>query len=114
MEVKCLASHFLGLIGRRINQDWQQKYHHEIYMLETFVEDKRFLGTCCKAANWVYLGKTLGRGRNDVKQEYKLPIKSIWVYTLSGNFREKSRNFALPAIPGVTGVPGASGVSVIR
>jgi len=89
VKVKCLASHILGLIGRRINQDWQKKYRHEIYMLETFVEDKRFMGTSYKAANWMYLGKTQGRGRNDVKQEYKLPIKSIWVYALSKNFREK-------------------------
>ena len=92
VKVKCLASHILGLISRRISEDWQKKYNHEIYMLETFVEDNRFLGTSYKASNWLYLGKTLGRGRNDVKNEYKLPIKSIWVYVLVGNvrnFREK-------------------------
>lgn len=92
VKVKCLASHILGLISRRISNDWKQKYNHVLGMLETFVEDNRFLGTCYKASNWIYLGKTRGRGRNDVKNEYKLPIKSIWVYVLVGNvgnFREK-------------------------
>ena len=95
IKVKCIASHILGLISRRISGDWQKKYNHEIYMLETFVEDNRFLGTSYKASNWVYLGKTLGRGRNDIKKEYRLPIKSIWVYVLVGNMRNLREKFCI-------------------
>lgn len=89
VNVLHLASHMLGKICRRINQDWVRKYNHPIYLLETFVEKTRFMGTCYKAANWIYVGDTKGRGKLDVKKQYLLPIKSIWVYPLTVKFREK-------------------------
>lgn len=89
VSVKHLASHILGKIARRINQDWLKKYNHPIYLLETFVEKDRFAGICYKAANWIYVGQTQGRGKLDVNKQYLLPVKDIWVYPLDVSFREK-------------------------
>jgi len=89
IEVKYLASHILGLISRRISGDWEKKYNHPLYMLETFVEDNRFKGTCYKAANWKYLGKTKGRGRYDRYTQCNLAIKSVLVQPLDSQFRRK-------------------------
>jgi len=83
-----LASHILGKLCRRVNNDWQKKYNHPIYLLETFVQKDRFLGTCYKAANWTHVGQTQGRGKLDIKNQYQLPIKDIWLYPLDMSFRE--------------------------
>ena len=63
VQVPHLASHVLGLIARRIRADWQAKYGHPVYALETFVDRSRFKGTCYRAANWLRLGCTQGRTR---------------------------------------------------
>src|SRR6202451_1583683 len=63
VKVKHLASHILGCMAARISADWQRIYGHPIYFLETFVDPERFRGTCYRAANWVVLGKTTGRGK---------------------------------------------------
>ncbi len=89
VNVPHLASHILGKICRRVNRDWQEKYKHPVYLLETFVQKDRFKGTCYKAANWIYLGQTQGRGKLDVNKEYLLPVKDIWVYPLYVSFRGK-------------------------
>lgn len=86
---KNLASRVLSLAARQIAADWQQRYSYQPYLLETFVQKDRFSGTCYKAANWIYVGDTKGRGKLDVKNEYKLPVKSVWVYPLCRNFRKK-------------------------
>ena len=83
-----LASYLLGLISRRISKDWTDKYNHPVYLLETFVQKERFKGTCYKAANWVYLGDTKGRGRNDRNHEQKKAIKEIYVYPLKRDFKK--------------------------
>jgi len=87
--VRCdhLASHILGLICRRISCDWKVKYGHGLYMLETFVEQKRFRGSAYKAANWLKVGETAGRGRNSTTMQAILPIKDVYVYPLTKNFR---------------------------
>ncbi len=74
VKVPHLASHILGQVARRIGQDWVKKYGHPIYLLETFVEKQRFAGTCYKAANWVCVGQTTGRSRND--RYFKLKNKA--------------------------------------
>lgn len=89
VKVPHLASHILGRLCRRVNSDWQDKYNHAIYLVETFVEKGRFHGTCYKAANWIHVGQTQGRGKLDVKMQCKLPIKDIWLYPLEVSFREK-------------------------
>jgi hypothetical protein len=89
VKVPHLASHLLGLMARRIPQDWQEIYHHEVVWLETFVDPERgFLGTCYKAANWTYLGQTTGRGKNDQSGRPNRSLKDVLGYPLKRNFRE--------------------------
>lgn len=92
IRVSHLASHILGKVSRRLSNDWQKKYHHPIYLLETFVEKDRFNGTCYKAANWLYVGDTQGRGKLDVNKEYPVAVKSIWLYPLDSLYRKKLCN----------------------
>lgn len=92
IRVPYLASHILGQISRRISRDWENRYGHELYCLETFVECGRFLGTCYKAANWQLVGRTKGRGRNDIRRTAVLPQKDIYLYPLDGEFRRKLTN----------------------
>jgi hypothetical protein len=89
VKVPHLASHILSIISRRISADWEIKYGHPIYMLETFVERDRFVGTCYKAANWIRVGETTGRGRDSVTQKPVLPIKDVYIYPLKKKYREK-------------------------
>lgn len=89
VKIPHLASHILGKIARRINEDWIKKYGHSVYLLETFVDRSRFKGTCYKAANWIYTGKTKGRTRNDRYRTIQASIKDIYVYPLHENFRNK-------------------------
>ena len=88
VKVEHLASHILSLVCRQISKDWIIKYGHPLYALETFVECERFQGTCYKAANWLHVGKTTGRGRDSKSAEAVLPIKDIFVYPLCKHFRE--------------------------
>jgi hypothetical protein len=83
VKIPHLASHLLGLITRRIKRDWQAKYGHDLFLLETFVETDRFQGTCYKAANWRYAGLTKGRGRNDRSNRMHLPVKAVYLYPLA-------------------------------
>ena len=83
-----LASHILGQVARRISSDWMVRYNHPIYLLETFVELERFRGACYQAANWIYVGQTKGRSRNDRYATLKVPIKDIYLYPLTKRFRE--------------------------
>ena len=86
---KNLGSKILSMAARKVASDWQSRYNYQPWLLETFVEKKRFCGTCYKAANWICVGDTKGRGKLDVKNEYKLPVKSVWLYPLCTNFRQK-------------------------
>jgi hypothetical protein len=89
VKISCLASHILGLVSGRISFDWQRRYSHPLYMLETFVEKDRFKGTCYKASNWIYVGQTKGRSRNDRYSRLQVSIKEVYIYPLSSNFRKK-------------------------
>ncbi|HXW69620.1 MAG TPA: DUF4338 domain-containing protein [Dissulfurispiraceae bacterium] len=86
---KNLGSKILSIASRRICGDWLARYNYEPVLLETFVEKERFQGTCYKAANWIYVGDTQGRGKLDVRNEYKLPVKGIWLYPLKKDFRKR-------------------------
>lgn len=88
IHVPHLASHILGQVSRRICADWLGKYGHPIYLLETFVERDRFYGTCYQAANWRYVGQTKGRTRNDHYNSIQVPIKDVYLYPLTPDFRE--------------------------
>ncbi len=88
VQVPHLASHILGRVARRISGDWMEKYGHPLYLLETFVERQRFRGICYQAANWIYVGQTKGRSRNDRYTTLKVPVKDIYLYPLTKRFRE--------------------------
>jgi hypothetical protein len=84
-----LASHVLGLIVRRIRADWQAKYGHPVHALETFVDCSRFRGTCYRAANWLRLGETRGRTRNDRAHCLRAAVKDVYLYPLVADFRRE-------------------------
>lgn len=88
VAVDHLASHILGRMARRISADWQRVYAHPIYMLETFVDPARFRGTCYRAANWILLGRTTGRGKNDLTHQPNRPVKEVLGYPLTKRFRQ--------------------------
>jgi hypothetical protein len=88
VKVKNLASHLLSWAASQLNDDWRQRYNHEIFMLETFVDTSRFYGTCYRAANWIFLGQTKGRTRNDRFNSIKVPLKSVYVQPLNKRFRK--------------------------
>ncbi len=82
-----LASKLLGLAARRLPGDWHARYGYRPVLLETFVEKERFSGTCYRAANWLYLGDTQGRGKLDRHRLHALPRKSVWAFPLTPRFR---------------------------
>src|SRR5213079_3299406 len=88
VRVKHLASHILGRMAARVSEDWQRMYGHSIYFLETFVDAERFRGTCYRAANWVLLGKTTGRGKQSNSYVPNRSIKEVLGYPLAKQFRE--------------------------
>lgn len=89
VKVKCLASKVLAMSARQLPKDWMRVYGYSPVMLETFVEKQKFLGTCYKAANWLPMGETVGRGRNDRYNNLTVPVKTVWIYPLHSNFRKK-------------------------
>jgi len=88
VEVRYLASHLLSRMAKRLSGDWEQMYGHPVYLLETFVHAERFKGTCYRAANWVYLGQTTGRGKNDQTNKPNRPLKDVLGYPLHKRFRQ--------------------------
>jgi Druantia protein DruA len=88
VRIEHLASHILGRMARRISADWERVYAHPIYMLETFVDPVRFRGTCYRAANWVVLGRTTGRGKDDQTHRPNRSIKEVLGLPLHRRFRE--------------------------
>lgn len=89
VKVPHLASHILSLVSKRISQDWVQKYGHPVYLLETFVDLSRFRGTCYQAANWIFVGETKGRSRQDRYTRLHVPVKGISLYPLVKDFRRR-------------------------
>ena len=82
VKVPHLASHILGAAARRIDGDWREKYGQGLEWLETFVERGRFAGTCYRAANWMHVGSTRGRGRQDRKHTAVVPEKDVYLLRL--------------------------------
>ena len=89
VQVPHLASHLLGRIARMLPAEWERIYAHPVWFAETFVDPERFRGTCYRAANWVYLGRTTGRGKNDQTHRANRPVKDVWGLPLHRNFRER-------------------------
>jgi hypothetical protein len=90
IKVKNLASTALSLAVKSVLDDWQDAYGYRPVLMETLVDRKRFKGTCYKAANWIHVGKTTGRGRMDRDHSRDgAAIKEIYVYPLSSRFRQE-------------------------
>jgi hypothetical protein len=83
-----LASHILSQATRALSRDWKQMYGHPIYFAETFIDPERFRGTCYRAANWILLGRTTGRGKDDQTHRPNRSIKEVYGLPLTRKFRE--------------------------
>jgi hypothetical protein len=88
VRVPHLASHLLVLAARRLAGDWQNRYGHRVWLIETFVEQERFAGTSYRAAGWICLGQTTGRTRQDRQRTLQSPVKALWVRPLHPHFRK--------------------------
>ena len=86
IESKGLASKILALAARELPRHWKHRYGFEPVLLETFVEYERHKGTCYKAANWLNVGRTAGRGKKSTSHKGLIPAKDIWLYPLRKNF----------------------------
>ena len=89
VQVKGLASKILALAARQLPHDWQRRYGYQPVLLETFVEWPRHAGTCYKAANWQWVGRTTGRGKKSTSHAQQLPAKDIWLYPLRRDFAKQ-------------------------
>ena len=88
VQVPNLASYILSRMASRLSDDWERIYGHPIYFVETFVDPERFRGTCYRAANWVLLGRTTGRGKDDQTGRPNRSIKEVLGYPLTRRFRQ--------------------------
>jgi hypothetical protein len=89
VKVPHLASKVLALASRQLPADWQAIYGYRPLLLETYVEQERFAATCYRAANWQYVGKTAGRGRQDRERKQQVPVKAIYLYPLDADWRRR-------------------------
>jgi len=87
VEVPHLASHVLGRMTRALAGEWERVYGHPVHFVETFVDPQRHRGTCYRAANWIHLGRTTGRGKDDQTGRANRPIKDVLGYPLTRRFR---------------------------
>jgi len=92
VTVKCLASKVMAMNIKRISSDWIKIYNYPLYMLETFVEQGRFKGTCYKASNWVRVGETKGTSKKGHKHLKHGKIKDVYLYPLHKNFKKLLKN----------------------
>jgi len=95
VSIKCLASKLLAMNARRIADDWMAVYQQPVYLMETFVERDRFLGTCYKAANWICVGQTKGTAKKGHDHLVHGLIKDVYLYPLRKDFREKLQKESL-------------------
>ena len=90
VKVKNLASSVLAMAVKTVPDDWQSCYGYRPVLMETLVDQKRFKGICYKAANWIHMGATTGRGRMDRENKrHGMAVKEIYVYPLCNRFRQE-------------------------
>lgn len=89
VKVPHLASHLLAQMTRRLSAEWQRVYDHPVYFAETFIDTTRYAGTCYRAANWIYLGRTQGRGKDDLTHRPNRTLKDVLGLALTPDFRER-------------------------
>jgi len=95
VEVPHLASHILSLAARRLPADWLTAYGVRPLLLETLV-DPPYTGTCYRAANWILVGQTQGRGRMDRTHQAQGSCKDILLYPLESHWRQRLCQFPAP------------------
>lgn len=88
IRIPGLASHLLSRNIKVLASDWYRWYQYSPILLETFVDQERFSGTSYRAANWLSVGRTQGRGKNDRDHQRALPVKEVFLYPLKKEFRE--------------------------
>jgi hypothetical protein len=100
VHLQDLASHILARCARQLPQDWAQRYGVRPLLLETLVDPARFRGTCYRAANWLCLGQTVGRGRMDRAHLLtgQAP-KAVYVYPLCPQVQQRLRTAPVPGVP---------------
>ena len=84
-----LASRLLAMAVQRLPEDFEQRFNYRPWLIESFVDRAHFLGTCYQAANWIRVGRTQGRGRQDRFRQATETVKDIYVYPLEKDFRSK-------------------------
>ena len=89
VQVEHLASHLLGRMTRELSAAWSHVYGHPVYFAETFIDPTRFRGTCYRAANWIELGQTQGRGKDDLTHRPNRTLKTILGLPLCRDYRER-------------------------
>ena len=89
VEVEHLASHLLARMTRQLSGEWRQAYGHPVHFAETFIDRTRYRGTCYRAANWIYLGQTQGRGKDDLTHRANRTLKDVLGLPLCPDFRER-------------------------
>lgn len=94
-----LASQVLGAALRRVGDDFEARFGYRPYVVESFVDAAAFEGTCYRASNWVEVGRTRGRGRQDRAHAGQAGVKAIYVYPLADDFRDRL-GVELPEPPG--------------
>lgn len=92
VQSKNLASKILAMVARQLPSDWFNRYNIQPVLMETFVESERFAGTCYRAANWIHVGQTKGRGKLGPFGLQSVPVKDIFLYPLARNFRTVLKN----------------------
>lgn len=111
-SVNCpnLASHVLGMVLRRVGADYEAQYGYRPWLVESFVDTQHFIGTSYRAANWLEIGQTQGRGRQDRFKENAKTVKAIYVYELDPDVRARLAAIAEPvqvtALPITEGLDG--------
>jgi len=90
-SVQCrnLASKVLSMAMGSMPDDFEGQYQYRPWLIESFVEISRYSGACYRAANWIRVGKTRGRGRQDRFNQWGLSEKEIYVYPIEGDFRKR-------------------------
>lgn len=97
IRVRYLASSVLALAARRLPGDWEEVFGVRPVLAETLVDSARFSGTCYRAANWVHVGRTTGRGRMDRARDTPLQVKEVFLLPLCRSFRRQLLSETPPA-----------------
>ena len=93
------ASHVLGMMLRRVGAEYEAQYHYAPWLVESFVDTENFIGTSYRAANWLEIGRTRGRGRKDRDYEFAKSVKSIYVYELEPDWYARMGIFEPEGLP---------------